>query len=116
MTPIQFETNGLTVLAVKWPEEYTAYAYNSTTIYFGSRESEIVRLPEGKWRIHTITSDITEEQAKGLVKFVGLPFGAYKDYTTTRNWHSSARRSLHSLLRSHGIDLNQKYVLLIKEI
>lgn len=57
-----------------------------------------ILLPEGNWRIIGMLSEVTEEQAAHLVKFVGHPWCAYKDYTTDKNWFNTALESLESAI------------------
>lgn len=106
---IQFQTNGITVLAHKISEYADCFETKNGTVYWYER----VPLPEGKWKYHCTTSDMTEEQAKVLV----TDFGQYnyRDYTGFLALRT-AIESLNTLLRSHGIDPNEKHVLLIKEI
>lgn len=61
-------------------------------------------LPEGyNYTILGRAKELTKLECKSIVKFVGLPWCAYKDYTTPRNWYSGPIKSFHSLLESQGI-------------
>jgi len=123
---MQFETNGVAVLVVTVPSDSYDFkmqesqhlypgefvlTYKCPTTWDAYKKESWNWSVRGDWSIHAVTPEITEEQAKVLVRL--LPWGAYKDYETPLNWHSSAVRSLHSLLRSYGIDPKQKNVLLI---
>lgn len=70
----------------------------------------LVLLPKGyNYTILGRAGELTKLECKSIVKFVGLPWCAYKDYTTPRNWHSCPVRSFHSLLESQGILLENPY-------
>lgn len=151
---IEFETNGLTVLAIKTPLWYVrSQVYMGYLIMTVHNEAAIIgedemfppeklekamqraekhpefkdvpfKLPEGDWKVHAVTP-LTEEQAKALVPSV--PF--YPDYfngettdTLYPNYEDdecysicTALESFNSLLRSHGIDPAEKWVILIKQ-
>ena len=61
-------------------------------------------------------SEATEEDARNLLKFIGAPWYGYKDYTNTHNWFHTALDSLHSLLTSKGIDINNGNWYLFKKV
>lgn len=125
--PIQFETNGLKVLAVRIaPDASDIKILGKDENYY--KKGDLVYktaqnvwgkgdhiLPEGNWTLHAVTDSMTEEQAKVLVKFVGLPWCAHKDYESNKNWFKSALEAMPGLLRSHGIDINKKHVILIQQ-
>lgn len=125
---IQFETNGLTVLAVKWPKDASDLVLPKVGIadlYFhrdGNYEPEesylSVGLPQGNWKLHAVTDSITEEQAKVLCPcMLEDDYDQYdwvQSYEVWYGGHDTAKAGLDEYLRSHGIDPNEKYILLIK--
>lgn len=131
---IQFETNGLTVLAVNIApdasdirilEKDENYCKKGDLVYKTSKNvwghGDHV-LPECKWKIHAVTTEMTEEQANVLVKYDmnwDFKFG-YQNYEATKDHvykfpFDTAIATIPGLLRSHGIDPAEKWVLLIKE-
>ena len=150
---IQLETNGVRVLVYKcpvWHVKSTAYmGYLIMTVHnekamIGEDEMfppdrldkalkrveklpEFVdvptKLPEGDWKFHAVTTEMTEEQAKVVVPEYknghnekGHPL--YDDKGNVIDEINcafiTATKSFHSLLRSHGIDPNEKHVILIE--
>jgi len=53
------------------------------------------------YTIIALSTEITEEQARGLVPFIGLPWCAYKDYTTNKNWYRTAKESFNSFMKAN---------------
>jgi len=113
---IQFETNGVTVLVVSVTEACTDFYVNQNGLNYYERYGaclslRTVKLPEGDWSIHAVTPEITEEQAKVLVK---SPFqGCYFDYRQDYYYWATAKESFETYLENKGIDHKQKNVLLI---
>jgi len=125
---IQFETNGVTVLAVKMPNDAIRIHLKPHPInpdglwlwYKVNTNTTGTPLPKGDWSIHAVTTELTEEEAKVLVYTDSVPYGdithyIFVDYLNENYECTSAIESIHSLLRSHGIDPNEKYVLLIRK-
>lgn len=110
---IEFETNGLTVLAVKVPEKSHGYdigRWAGRYLIFHSGEYEVdnrktgeIELPFSEWQFHAITTEITRTQAIRLCKLAGI-FYNVKAVTSAKNF-----------LRSHGIDPSEKRAILIKQ-
>lgn len=84
----------------------------------GERDTQwlnaMIDLPPGTWRFLFTTKTAKEEDARKAVK--ELPVGArwmnYNgDYPV---WYHTARESLHSLLRSKGLDDKNNYALIEK--
>ena len=115
---IQFETNGVTVLAVPVPNDAVEYSIDSNIwhgrLCYFTASWDWVTIPKGDWSIHAVTREITEEQAKVLVEY-NERSKMYRCYglETKSYWFAKATISLQTLLRSHGIDPKQKNVLLI---
>ena len=133
MNHIQFETNGVRVLAVgvsddaydfKMMESKFLYpgelilTYKSPVIWDNYKKRSWVWDTKGQYEIHAISTDLTDEQLKVLVKKVG-DFG-YFDYDQDAKriegliFYEKAINSFNSLLRSKGVDPTEKYVILIE--
>lgn len=118
MNQIQFETNGLTVLACRVPESYD-FRCIELGLMIGTHKHEegwtekyYVDLPDGKWKLHIITNWVSETEAKVYVR---KHYKWYLDYQSDSGLFKSARESFYSLLRSHGIDPAEKWLLLVCE-
>lgn len=80
------------------------------------REKEI-DLPPGTYRFLFTTKTATEEDARKVVK--SIPCGRKKIYKGVKDdgneaWYESPLKSLHSLLRSKGLDPNKNYAIIEK--
>lgn len=82
-------------------------------------------LPPGSWRFLFTTKSATEEDARKVVEPVNNPFlkggNRYRDYTvpqsnTIADAVCNAVQSLHSLLRSEGLDPNKNNYALIEKL
>ena len=122
---VQFETNGITVLSVKvFDATYTSFISNGELItrhgYEFHQEQREIKLSEGDWSIHTVTPDITEEEAKVLAvrsdrhPDMELYEDALEESTRYAYLLKSPIEAAQNILRYHGIDPKQKNVLLIK--
>lgn len=103
MNQIQFETNGLTVLAHRVPSNATdiRFRFNRFLTYRMSFSSH-VEVFDGKWKIHAVTDSITNTEANDLLD--------------GKTWYENAVELLKDkFLRSHGIDPAEKWVLLVKQ-
>ena len=80
-----------------------------------------IQLPPGNWQIVARASEITEEQAKGIVERFKSSWGTfyYPEYPLektqgarrTKPGYDTAIESLHSLIRSHGMEVNECLIL-----
>lgn len=143
---IQFTTNGVTVLAVRVPyivKHFKIYRYTMAGDWLGDAYPNELnawksKLPKGNWKLHCVTDNITEEQAKVLVDTIPIEIapspcndfsgdcdygyidyenkGEYAGWNGDAGYFRKAISSFQSLLRSHGIDPKEKRVLLIKPI
>jgi len=97
---------------VRENEEQSDLWYES---HYGDDDiSNWIELPLAKHQFIARWPGITEEEAAEIVPFVGLPWGAYKDYTNGSNWFSSSRQSSTSLMQSIGCEQGKQYVILKK--
>lgn len=124
---IQFETNGLRVLVVPVPDgdhsHYKSHNFriDSSELFFnigGSRHDYHRDLPEGSWKIHCTTDAMTEEQAAILcVSYLETEYPDYSgpyEYVVYENGNDTAKDELFEILRSNGINPNEKHVILIE--
>jgi len=75
-----------------------------------------IKIPStGNWKILGDSREVTEEQVKEIIPFVGHPWCAYKDYTSNRNWFSTALESYNSMKVMLGLDHVKRYVVVIKK-
>ena len=129
----QFETNGITVLAVPVPQQAKDPGIiNSTLILHWltspnkpfDRVSNKVNyfyfeLPEGDWTIHAVTrtTKYEDDYNGGVVDRAKCGHSIiFWDYENEEWFDESMGEadSMDSLLRTHGIDPKQKNILLIK--
>ena len=60
------------------------------------------------------TKDITEKQAESIVEhYVQMGFKRFVDYVKPYHYHDTAIKSIESLIKYNGLDVN-KYYLIIK--
>lgn len=88
-------------------------------------EGEAVELPVGEYQIMVFnTKTATEEDARKVVAFEELFINGnsqgiyYCDYFVPHDvceWYKRATDSLHSLLRSKGLDPNKNYAIIEKQ-
>jgi len=79
---------------------------------------EACDLPKANWQIISKASEITEEQAKGIVErdyFDGIGY-QYANYNIERKWtfglrKNTALESFHSLLKSKGMKPSETIIL-----
>ncbi|WP_448104721.1 hypothetical protein [Pedobacter panaciterrae] len=72
-----------------------------------------VKLPDGNWHIQFTTKDMMSEvEWKPIVRYAGLPWCAYVDYRTNKNWFDNAKDAGLSLITSLGGDPSKNYVVL----
>jgi hypothetical protein len=85
-------------------------------VHFGVLYSNITyfknfykRLPPGSWQIVARASEATEEIARGIV---GKEVSVYEDYENNK-WvkEKTAIESIHSLIRSHGMQETETIIL-----
>ena len=119
----QFETNGITVLAVTLNDNENLHSVEDGRLYYsyissdnGSEQLDFKSIPKNDWSILAFASEITDEQAEPLVLYTTV-MGQIRahDYEFNGVCFVDWISSLHSLLRSHGIDPKQKNVLLIRK-
>lgn len=85
-------------------------------LYWWSHEGieTTIPLPQGNWQIICTTKEITEEQAKGIVRElpVGQRWHNYNgDYPV---WWHTAKESLRSLVTSKGFNPESNYLIIKK--
>lgn len=101
------DTDKCKLLAVMVPEygwDFRVDYGNRVVLSFACiNEPDAIKLPEGNWQILGLSTELTEEQWSEIVKYVGLPWCAYKDYRSNSNWFSTAKESGLSLLEANQI-------------
>jgi len=139
MTPTKIPTPKGNIIVVEVPDDATEFKISDRHLWFGGREQK----GWGKWNRNINTQNILKENAEaellgcidhGVIDFdcsefvitYSLPtfreIHKYQNYEVhgnniqievDKNFFDSPNDSFLSLLRSHGIDLNKKYVCLI---
>lgn len=69
---------------------------------------------KGQYKIIGIKTEITEGQAKEVVKFIGHPWCAYEDFLNKHNWFSTALESFNSLCQK--LEMTDSKWLIIQKI
>jgi len=68
-------------------------------ITYRTYNSSQIKLYDAGFVLVGLTSEVTEEQGKMMVKFTGGPWSAYRDFTSHNNWFASALWSFKSLMQ-----------------
>lgn len=103
------QTSKATILVVDLPEGAEAWkndSYHTNTLWYKSesmRSPKHINLPDGEWQLLGKTFELSRLQCAEIVKYVGLPWNAYKDYTTDSNWFNNPVDSFASLLTANGV-------------
>lgn len=116
--------NGHTILAVEMPNDardIELYDIQNSIVYRvgqGTEDFDILRepLPEGEWQLLGRPSQVTEDQARGLVghlTLMGERTDAFENYGFGLPKYKTATESFLSWCRREGVDDN--FVLLIKK-
>lgn len=85
--------------------------------YWNGRGSgDYITLPFENADFICTSKDAVSDQAKLIVSECGVRAGkpVYKDYSGVNLWTAEPTESLHSLLRSKGLDENKNYALIEK--
>lgn len=106
---IEYHTGKTDIILVKMPEgldrvsiSHNAMWENLSYRLPGAKAMPFgwthVKLPTGRWKIAGNPFDLSRIQCSELVKYQGLPWNAYKDYTNDKNWFNSPIDSFKSML------------------
>lgn len=69
-----------------------------------------IALPAGvDWQIICLSKRVTQDQAKEIVE--EFPLRSSVEFTRESMWQETAIESLHSLLRSKSLDINQTLII-----
>lgn len=124
---IQFETNGLRVLVVAINKRWDIAGIGGDALFYWPNEASrnigdyphSIHLKDGDWKIICTTDAMTEEQAKVLVRKAkqSMEYGFWDYYSNSPaglTFYNNPVGSFYSLLRSNGINPNEKHVILIE--
>lgn len=105
----EIKTEKFEGLAVLVPENASDLVYPKIGIvdlYFllknGQYESVIIPQNKNGYEIMGKATELTRQNCADIVKYIGLPWNAYKDYTNNSNWFNNPIQSFKSLLYSLG--------------
>lgn len=111
----QLTTSKASILAVEVPEDIDAEYFSGKTFtdfmfISDGRTERHLTLPKANWQILGRASELTEEQAKGIVDKVIMKFlpkdkgyEGYRDYENTQAGFYKALQSWNSLCTKEGI-------------
>jgi len=107
MKQLKFESNNKQWLVVDLPKEH-GFVFAMKFNHYGEDKFEALHSEDCNKNFSYISScklsEITEEQAIEVVKKLNSPWVAYNDYSNNFGTFDTAIESLHSLLKSKGVD------------